>query len=151
MTDIGFLGLGIMGAPMAGHLLDGGHNVATAVHKTQPSKELTDKGLKVLDSPKAVAEASEVIILIVPDTPEVEEVLFGENGVAAGLSLVALALGTLLVRVAAGAVYVQGALAANTHHLLEHGLDIVMAALVIAAVYTARAARREHPEVVDDD
>lgn len=86
MTDIGFLGLGIMGAPMAGHLLDGGHTVATAVHKSQPSRELNDKGLKVMGSAKEVAEASEVIILMVPDTPQVEHVLFGENGVAEGLS-----------------------------------------------------------------
>lgn len=86
MTNIGFLGLGIMGAPMAGHLLDGGHTVATAVHSKQPAKELTDKGLKVLGSAKEVAEASDVIIMIVPDTPQVEEVLFGENGVAEGLS-----------------------------------------------------------------
>lgn len=86
MTDIGFLGLGIMGAPMAGHLLDGGHTVATAVHNSQPSADLTDRGLKVLDTAKDVAAASEVIILMVPDTPQVEEVLFGENGVAEGLS-----------------------------------------------------------------
>lgn len=86
MTNIGFLGLGIMGAPMAGHLLDGGHTVATAVYSKQPAKELTDKGLKVLGSAKEVAEASDVIIMIVPDTPQVEEVLFGENGVAEGLS-----------------------------------------------------------------
>lgn len=86
MTNIGFLGLGIMGAPMAGHLLDGGHTVATAVYSKQPAKELTDKGLKVLGSAKEVAEASDVIIMIVPDTPQVEEVLFVENGVAEGLS-----------------------------------------------------------------
>ena len=47
---------------------------------------MIDKGLKVLDSRKAVAEASDIIITIVPDTPQVEETLFGENGVAAGLS-----------------------------------------------------------------
>lgn len=86
MTDIGFLGLGIMGAPMAGHLLDGGHKVITAVHRSQPSADLTDRGLEVLETAKDVAAASEVIILMVPDTPQVEEVLFGENGVAEGLS-----------------------------------------------------------------
>ncbi|MGD9867489.1 MAG: 2-hydroxy-3-oxopropionate reductase [Hyphomicrobiales bacterium] len=86
MTDIGFLGLGIMGAPMAGHLLAGGHTVSTAVHKTKPPKELLDKGLKTLGSAKEVAAASEVVIVMVPDTPQVEQVLFGENGVAAGLS-----------------------------------------------------------------
>lgn len=86
MTDIGFLGLGIMGAPMAGHLLDGGHSVVTAVHKSQPAKDLLDKGLKVVGTAKEVAEASDVIILMVPDTPQVEHVLFGEGGVAEGLS-----------------------------------------------------------------
>ena len=86
MEKIGFIGLGIMGAPMAGHLLDAGYEVSTAVHRSQPSDELIDKGLKVLDSRKAVAEASDIIITIVPDTPQVEETLFGENGVAAGLS-----------------------------------------------------------------
>ncbi len=86
MTDIGFLGLGIMGTPMAGHLIDGGHTVRTAMHSSPAPKELTDKGLEVLGSAKEVAEASDVIILIVPDTPQVEEVLFGENGVASGLT-----------------------------------------------------------------
>ena len=86
MTDIGFLGLGIMGRPMAGHLLKGGHKVRTAVHRTKPPKELTDAGLEVLGSAKDVARKSEVILLMVPDTPQVEAVLFGEEGVAAGLS-----------------------------------------------------------------
>jgi len=45
MTDIGFLGLGIMGAPMAGHLIDGGHTVRTAMHNSPAPSELTDKGL----------------------------------------------------------------------------------------------------------
>ena len=75
-----------MGAPMAGHLLDAGYEVSTAVHRSQPSDEMIGKGLKVLDSRKAVAEAADIIITIVPDTPQVEETLFGENGVAAGLS-----------------------------------------------------------------
>ena len=86
MTDIGFLGLGIMGAPMAGHLLDGGHAVATAVHRTPAPQELLDKGLKVLGSAKEVAAACEVVITMVPDTPQVEQVLFGADGVAEGLS-----------------------------------------------------------------
>ena len=54
--------------------------------------------------------------------------------------LVALALGTLLVRVVAGVGYVHGGLSPDTHHLLEHGLDVAMAALVIAAVALAREA-----------
>ena len=86
MANIGFIGLGIMGAPMAGHLIDGGHAVCTAVHATPAPGELTGKGLKVVGSNKEVAEASDVIIVMVPDTPHVAQVLFGENGVAEGLS-----------------------------------------------------------------
>ena len=83
---IGFIGLGIMGAPMAGHLLAGGHTVISAVHNTQPSKDLVDAGLEVVDNFSKVAEETEIIIIMVPDTPQVEEVLFSETGVAAGLS-----------------------------------------------------------------
>ena len=86
MTTIGFIGLGIMGAPMAGHLLDGGHDVVSSTHRSAPPQELLDKGLRTVPSIKDAAEASDVIITMVPDTPQVEDVLFGENGVAAGLS-----------------------------------------------------------------
>ena len=90
MTSVGFIGLGIMGAPMAGHLIDGGREVATSSHVTPPPAGLLDKGLRCLESPKAVAEAAEVVIIMVPDTPRVEAVLFGAGpvagGVAAGLS-----------------------------------------------------------------
>jgi 2-hydroxy-3-oxopropionate reductase len=68
--NIGFIGLGIMGAPMAGHLLAAGHTIISAVHNTQPSKELVRAGLRIVDSFARVAE----------------DVLFSENGVAAGLS-----------------------------------------------------------------
>jgi len=83
--NIGFIGTGIMGAPMAGHLLDAGHSVAVNDLKAIP-KELLDKGAQPVSSPKAAAESSEVVIIMVPDTPDVELVLFGENGVAEGLS-----------------------------------------------------------------
>lgn len=86
MEKIGFIGVGIMGAPMAGHLLDAGYEVYTAVNRTSPSDELTGKGMQVLASRKAVAETADIIITIVPDTPQVEEVLFGDGGVAEGLS-----------------------------------------------------------------
>jgi 2-hydroxy-3-oxopropionate reductase len=86
MAKIGFIGLGIMGAPMAGHLIDGGHTLYTSTHRSPAPKELTDKGLEVVGSPKEVAEAADVVITIVPDTPQVAEVLFGDNGVAEGLA-----------------------------------------------------------------
>ena len=82
---IGFIGIGIMGAPMAGHLLDAGHEVA--VNDINPiPQELLDKGAQVVSSAREAAEKGDVIIVMVPDTPDVETVLFGENGVADGLS-----------------------------------------------------------------
>ena len=81
---IGFVGIGIMGAPMAGHLLDAGHEVA--VNDINPiPKELLDEGAQVVSSAKEAAEKGEVIIIMVPDTPDVEKVLFGNSGVAEGL------------------------------------------------------------------
>lgn len=86
MEKIGFIGLGIMGAPMAGHLLDAGYTVITTDRRSAPPAELTAKGIKVVASNKAVAEAADIVIAMVPDTPHVGDVLFGEDGVAAGLS-----------------------------------------------------------------
>jgi 2-hydroxy-3-oxopropionate reductase len=82
--NIGFIGLGVMGRPMAGHLIDTGHKLH--LHRVKEvSQFLVDKGGTAMPSGRAVAEASEVIILIVPDTPDVETVLFGKDGVAEGL------------------------------------------------------------------
>jgi len=82
--NIGFIGLGVMGRPMAGHLIDAGHTLHLNRVK-DASQFLVDKGGKALDTAKAVAAASEVVILMVPDTPDVEAVLFGKDGVAEGL------------------------------------------------------------------
>lgn len=86
MDRIGFIGLGTMGAPMAGHLLDAGFKVTTSRHRSYPSASLVAKGLAAVSGPDAVARAADIIILMVPDTPQVEEVLFAEGGVASGLS-----------------------------------------------------------------
>ena len=81
---IGFIGLGVMGRPMAGHLIAAGHEVF--LHRIKDvSQHLVEAGGTALDSARAVAEAAEIIILMVPDTPDVEAVLFGESGVAEGL------------------------------------------------------------------
>jgi 2-hydroxy-3-oxopropionate reductase len=81
---IGFVGLGVMGRPMAGHLIDAGHTLF--LHRVkEPSRYLVEKGGKAVDSPQAVAERSDVVVLMVPDTPDVQQVLFGEAGVASGL------------------------------------------------------------------
>ena len=85
MTKIGFIGLGIMGRPMADHLLEGGHELFVHTRRAPP-KELIDKGAVACANGKEVGQKAEVIITMVPDTPDVEAVLFGAGGVAEGLS-----------------------------------------------------------------
>ncbi len=81
---IGFIGLGIMGKPMALHLKAAGHEV---VVPERASLDAESRGaFTVVANATAVAQAAEVIILMVPDTPDVDAVLFGAVGVAAGLS-----------------------------------------------------------------
>lgn len=86
MSKIGFIGVGIMGRPMAGHLQAGGHQLYLVRHRTALPQALLDGGAVACDSAKAVATEADIIIIMVPDTPHVEQVLFGEDGVAAGLS-----------------------------------------------------------------
>ncbi len=83
--NIGFIGLGIMGMPMAQHLIEAGHTVYLNRVK-EKSSHLVDQGGQAVETAKAAAEAADVIILMLPDTPEVETVLFGADGVAEGLS-----------------------------------------------------------------
>ncbi len=86
MSKIGFIGLGIMGRPMAGHLQAGGHELFVVKHRSDLPKEILEAGASECKSAKEVAQKSDIVILIVPDTPDVEAALFGENGVAQGLS-----------------------------------------------------------------
>jgi 2-hydroxy-3-oxopropionate reductase len=83
---IGFIGTGIMGRPMAGHLQTAGHQLLLIRHRSALPSELLDGGATVNESPCEIAGQAEVVILMVPDTPDVEAVLFGADGVAAGLS-----------------------------------------------------------------
>ena len=85
MANIGFIGLGIMGAPMAGHLLKGGHTVFTYPHGATPAA-LVDAGARTCASGAEVARNADIVITMVPDTPHVEDALFNPEGVAAGLS-----------------------------------------------------------------
>ena len=85
MSNIGFIGLGIMGKPMAGHLIKGGHTLFLHSRSGVP-QELTSAGGKACASAKEVAQKADVVILMVPDTPDVEKALFGAGGVAEGLS-----------------------------------------------------------------
>ncbi len=82
---LGFIGLGIMGAPMALHLINAGHQLFVFTHgKLHP--QVAASSATQCTSARGVAERADIVITMVPDTPDVEAVLFGENGVASGLS-----------------------------------------------------------------
>ena len=82
--NIGFIGLGIMGTPMAEHLIKAGHQLFVYTHGKVPPAIAASSATQCL-SAKGVAECADIIIVMVPDTPDVEAALFSENGIAAGL------------------------------------------------------------------
>ncbi len=86
MANIGFIGTGIMGMPMAANLQKAGHQLFLSEHHGKAPAELISTGAVALATPQQVAREAEFIIVMVPDTPQVEDVLFGAEGVAAGLS-----------------------------------------------------------------
>ncbi len=81
MTTIAFIGLGVMGAPMAAHLVDAGHDVVGVNRSRAPEDALVARGGRRADSvAEAVADA-EVVLTMVPDSPDVEDVALGEDGI----------------------------------------------------------------------
>jgi len=82
---IGFIGLGVMGRPMAGHLLAAGHRLTVHNRSRKAVDDLVAAGAVAAGSPLEVAQASTIVITMLPDTPDVEAVLAGERGVLAGL------------------------------------------------------------------
>ena len=85
MANIGFIGLGIMGAPMAGHLINDGHTLFTNTVGPTPSA-LVEAGARVCLNGAEVASQADIVFIMVPDTPQVDEVLFGNDGVASALT-----------------------------------------------------------------
>jgi 2-hydroxy-3-oxopropionate reductase len=84
--EVGFIGLGIMGRPMAANLIKAGHKLYLKSGSRPVPVDLVEAGGEPCDSAKVVAERSEVVILMLPDTPQVEDVLFGPGGIAEGLA-----------------------------------------------------------------
>ncbi len=82
---IGFIGLGIMGRPMAGHLQAAGHAIYSCANRAPMPDELREGGAVACATPAQVAANVECVILMLPDTPDVERVLFGADGVSQGL------------------------------------------------------------------
>ena len=86
MQKVGFVGLGIMGAAMAGNLLEAGHELVVHNRTRTKAEQLAQHGARVADSPREVADGSDVIITMLPGPPEVEEVVAGEGGLLEGAS-----------------------------------------------------------------
>ena len=92
MTAIGFIGLGVMGRPMAEHLVRAGHEVTVHNRSQGPVRALVEAGAKAAASAAEAADGADVVITMVPDSPDVEAVVLGEQGVletaAEGLLLI---------------------------------------------------------------
>jgi len=84
-TAIGFIGLGVMGKPMAKNLMKSGHRLVVHNRSRGPVDELAGAGATPATSPADVARRSDVVITMLPDTPDVEAVISGENGVLSAL------------------------------------------------------------------
>ncbi|UCE08253.1 MAG: 2-hydroxy-3-oxopropionate reductase [bacterium] len=85
MEKIGFIGVGIMGKPMALNLLNAGYKVIVHDINRQAVEEVVSKGAASAPSPKTVTEQSDVVITMLPDSPEVEDVVLGAQGVVEGI------------------------------------------------------------------
>ena len=82
---IGFIGLGIMGKPMARNLMKAGYSLTVLNRSRGPVDELAAEGAKAGTTPRDVAAASDVVITMLPDSPDVEQVALAEDGIAAGI------------------------------------------------------------------
>ncbi len=84
MEKIGFIGLGIMGRPMAKHLMKAGHPLLI-LSKSKAAEELQKEGAKLFEGPSQLAVEADIVITMLPDSPEVEAVVFGNHGVLSGI------------------------------------------------------------------
>lgn len=80
-TRLAFIGLGVMGGPMADHLLDGGHPLTVHTRTRSKARALTTRGATLANSPAEAAAGADVIFICVPDTPDVEQVILGKDGI----------------------------------------------------------------------
>ncbi|TSA22940.1 MAG: 2-hydroxy-3-oxopropionate reductase [Betaproteobacteria bacterium] len=92
MAPIGFIGLGIMGTPMALNLLKAGHTLWVYGRRPETMTPLTAAGATACTSPTEVARHSDIIIVTVSDTPDVEQVIFGESGIIHGARVGAIVI-----------------------------------------------------------
>ena len=81
---IGFIGLGIMGKPMSKNLLKAGHELVVSGHNKAVAEEMKARGAEVRDTPKEIAAVSDIVITMLPNSPQVKEVALGKNGIIEG-------------------------------------------------------------------
>jgi 2-hydroxy-3-oxopropionate reductase len=117
VQKVGFVGLGIMGAAMAGNLLEAGHELVVHNRTRTKAEQLAQHGARVADSPREVAEASDVVITMLPGPPEVEEVVAGEGGLLEGASR-----GSLIVDMSTSSTLLARQLA---HAARERGVGVL--------------------------
>lgn len=92
MSRVGYIGLGIMGKPCALNLIEAGHDLTVNTRTPARATEVIDRGAAFAGTPAEVADASEILFLNLPDTPDVDLVLFGEDGVSAATNPPALVI-----------------------------------------------------------
>jgi len=115
---IGFIGLGIMGKPMSKNLLKAGYELVVCGHKAKgPVEELVGLGAKAAATPKDVAEQSDIVITMLPNSPQVKEVVLGDNGIIKGAKR-----GTIVVDMSSIAPLVSRELASK---LAETGVEML--------------------------
>jgi len=85
MSKIGFIGLGIMGKPMSRNLMKAGHSLVIYCRSAETVKEFKDAGAQIAGSPREVAQNADTVITMLPNSPEVKEVVLGENGLIEGM------------------------------------------------------------------
>ena len=138
-TKIGFIGLGLMGKPMARNLLAAGASLTVTSRRPGPAEELAKLGAAMAATPRGVAAASDITIMMVTDTPSVDKVLHGDEGVLAGLSdgKTLIDMGTTKVRetrawgqeaAARGAHYVDAPVSGGTVGAKAGNLTIMIGA-----------------------
>src|SRR2546429_2355750 len=116
-TTIGFIGLGIMGKPMARNLMKAGYQLVVYNRTPGPVNELAAEGARAASNPRAVAEQIDVVITMLPDSPQVQAVMTGENGVLAGAKA-----GTLVIDMSTISPVVTKELAQEAQ---EHGVRML--------------------------
>ena len=82
---VGFIGIGVMGAPMALNILKGGHELTVFDHSPEAVARLVQAGAKAAKTPKEVGAASDIVVTMLPEPQHVEQVVLGDDGVAQGL------------------------------------------------------------------